>query len=140
MWIKELLQKLKERKDFPDGAEVFQRLSFLKEYGFNGELSYDGKQCCVIYSKAGLLIKYFEFYQFNEFWVIVHQSSSKSDQFDSVREYEYGFFYRNVLPLMKTTFNKKRFSNLDLVEFYIHNQIENGDSVFGVNKDEFVNC
>lgn len=139
MWLVELFEKLKKGFDFPDGAEVCKRLSFMEQYGFKAEVYYSGKMCKIKYSKAGLLIEYYEFYQFREFCVTVYQSSNKSDEFNSVRKYEYGFFYRNVLPLMKTLFNKKRFSNLDLVEFYIRNQIENGERIFEINKDEFIN-
>lgn len=139
MWLTDYIKKYREKYDCPDGAETYRRLGFLEEYGFKGEPSYDGRMCNIKYSKPGLLIEYYEFYQFREFCVTVYKSSDKSDQFDFVKKYEYGFFYRNVLPLMKTRFNKKRFSNLEMVEFYIHNQIENGDSVFGINKDDFIN-
>lgn len=139
MWLVEFIKKIRKGFDFPDGAEVCQRLSFLYQYGFKVEDYYSGRMCKIKYLKAGLEIEYYEYYQFREFCVTVRHSPNKSNHFDSVREYDYGFFYKNVLPLMKTRFKKRKFSNLDMVEFYIRNQVEKGEDVFGINKDEFIN-
>lgn len=120
------------------GKEINQRLMFLKEYGFSCDVISTGAECRIRLSKSGLLIVYSELYQFDEFNIKVYKSFDKSEEYHSVMVYDYGFFYKNVLHLIKAETNRKKFSNIELTEFYIRSKIEKGEDVFGIDINKFI--
>ena len=114
------------------GVEEFNRLQFLTEYGFTVENHSNGRFTeiwCI--SDKGCII-YHEWFQFNDFDIFITSSADDFIKYKYQRTYNLSWLVSNVLPVYKQTFNVKKWEKIDLVEFYLREQIRNRGDVFGI--------
>ncbi len=115
------------------GLKEFNKLKFLTEYGFIVENHSNGRFTeiwCI--SDKGCII-YHEWLQFNDFDIFITNSTDDYIKYNYQRTYDYNWLIGNVVPIYKQTFNVKKWERIDLVEFYLREQILNHNDVFGIN-------
>lgn len=115
------------------GLEEFNKLKFLIEHGFAVE-NHSNERFTEIWciSDRGCII-YHEWPQFNDFDIFITSSTDDYIKYKYQRIYNYSWLISNVVPIYKQTFNVKKCKRIDLVEFYLQEQIRNHNDAFGIN-------
>ena len=114
------------------GQLEFNKLNFLTEYGFAIENHSTGSYTeiwCI--SDYGCII-YHEWPQFNDFEIFVTKSVNDYIKYNYQNTYNYNWLNDNVIPIYKQTFNVNKWEKIDLIEFYLKEQIRNSADIFGI--------
>ena len=115
------------------GKLEYYKLLFLTEHGFSIQNNSNGKyveiacitdECCIIYH---------EWFQFGDFNIFITKNMEEYKNYIFHRVYGLKWLVDNVLPKYKQATNRKRPSKIELVEFYLQEQIKNKEPAFGVS-------
>lgn len=121
-----------------NGAQkIYNELKFLEEYFPQSYVSDDNKSLNITFYKYNCAITYHEFPQFGDFNIIVSNNFEDYNNKKYKRIYGINWIVQNVLPIYKCKMQKKEFSNLELIKFYLNNQIENKKDIFGIEFNEW---
>ena len=115
------------------GLLEYEQLKFLREYNFKVLNFSNGKytEICLITDK--LCITYHEWPQFNDFNIIITKTLEDRKNHSYQAVYGDKWFMENVLPKYKQCKNSTKCSRIDLVSFYLHDQLENHRKIFDIS-------
>ena len=114
------------------GLNEYNQLKFLKQYNFKVENHSYGRYIEICLVNDDICIVYHEWSQFGDYIVFVSNSLQDYQNHKYLRTYNLNWFVNNVEPNLKIINPKKRYSFLELVKFYLENQLENNNTIFEV--------
>ena len=114
------------------GLDEYNQLKFLEQYNFKVENHSNGRytEICLINDEG--CITYHEGQQFGDYFVFVSNSLQDYKNHKFLRTYNLNWFLNNVNTNLKILNPKKRYSFIELVKFYIVEQIEKSGEFFGI--------
>ena len=114
------------------GLSEYERLKFLEEYNFRIHNNSNGKYVEILCIRNDCCIIYHEWPQFGDFNVFISNSIEDYKKHIYQKSYGINWLVGNVLPQYQQATNAKKASKIELIEFYIRNQVKNEEDVFGV--------
>lgn len=124
--------KLRDKARMEYGKLEYNKLLFLSEYGFRIQNNSNGKYIEIACIKNDFCIIYHEWFQFGDFNIFIVKSMDEYKNHIFQRVYGLKWLVDNVLPKYKQATARKKASKIELVEFYLREQINNQESAFGV--------
>ncbi len=114
------------------GLDEYNQLKFLEQYNFKVKNHSNGRYMEIYLIYDEICIVYHEWSQFGDCIVFVSNSIQDYQNHKYLRTYNLNWFITNVEPNLKIVNPKKRYSFLELVKFYLENQLENNNTIFEV--------
>lgn len=114
------------------GLDEYNQLKFLEQYNFNVENHSNGRYTEIYLINDDGCIVYHEWPQFGNCAVFVSKSSEDYQNHKFLRSYNLNWFVNNIKPDLKNKNLKKRYSFIELVKFYIEEELKNNNAIFEV--------
>lgn len=114
------------------GLMEYEQLSFLKRFGFKVENYSNGKYIAICCTNKKYCITYHEWPQFGDFNIFITNSINDLKEYNFQHVFDDRWLYDDVLPKFKLINNKNKWSRIELVIFYLKDQLENKKDVFGI--------
>ena len=114
------------------GLNEYNQLKFLEQYNFKVENHSNGRYTEIYLVNDEVCIVYHKWSQFGDCIVFVSNNLQDYQNHKYLRTYNLNWFINNVEPNLKIANPKKRYSFLELVKFYLENQLENNNTIFEV--------
>lgn len=113
--------------------QICKALDFLEQYSFLKHISTIGSAISVSYYKPGCCITYHEYLQFGDCNVFLSNSLEDYSNHNYAKVYGLNWFVENVLQQLKYKNPKKRYSFLDMVQFYLIEEITKSNCIFNIS-------